>query len=336
MPIPFLIAAAAVAVGGLGVVGGVVAKETMDEAKAVGAEGESIIRRAERRRNDARDETNEAVNDLGMKKLDILSGSIKVFVENFSKMKNVNFKDSAGMEELLDFTPQSDALGQLKQNSLTALEIGGSLATGVAGSGVAALGAYGAVSVLGVASTGTAISALSGAAATNATLAWLGGGSLAAGGLGVAGGMAVLGGVVLAPALLIGSFLMYSKAEEALNKAKTYREKAWQFEAECENACSLLAAIKQRAEQIVGVLDKLDHRLAGGNDKLVRLIAKKGEDWNAFSEADKKVVAGVAMTAKTLKVIMDTPLLHEDGALAEESQEILSLPMVQQVQALEG
>ena len=41
-------------------------------------------------------------------------------------------------------------------------------------------------------------------------------------------------------------------------------------------------------------------------------------------------MASVAMTAKTLKVIMDTPLLHEDGSLAEESQKILSLPMVQQ------
>ncbi len=330
MPIPFLIAAAAVAVGGLGVVGGVVAKETMDDAKAVGAEGEAIIERAERKRDDARKATNEAVNNLGMKKLDILSGSIKVFVENFSKLKNVNFKDSVGMEELRDFTPHSDALGQLKKNSLSALEIGGSLAAGVAGGGVAALGAYGAVSVLGVASTGTAISALSGAAATNATLAWLGGGSLAAGGLGVTGGMAVLGGVVLAPALLIGSFLMYSKAEEALSKAKTYRRKARQFEAECENACSLLAAIQQRADQIVGVLDRLDHMLVRGNGRLVHIIAQKGKDWNAFSEEDKKVVASVAMTAKTLKVIMDTPLLHEDGSLAEESQKIMSLPLVQQ------
>lgn len=330
MPIPFLIAAAAVAVGGLGVVGGVVAKETMDDAKSVGAEGEAIIERAERKRDDARKATNEAINKLGMKKLDILSGSIKVFVENFSKLKNVNFKDSVGMEELRDFTPHSDALGQLKKNSLSALEIGGSLAAGVAGGGVAALGAYGAVSVLGVASTGTAISALSGAAATNATLAWLGGGSLAAGGLGVTGGMAVLGGVVLAPALLIGSFLMYSKAEEALSKAKTYRRKARQFEAECENACSLLAAIQQRADQIVGVLDRLDHMLVRGNGRLVHIIAQKGEDWNAFSKEDKKVVASVAMTAKTLKVIMDTPLLHEDGSLAEESQKIMSLPLVQQ------
>ena len=45
------------------------------------------------------------------------------------------------------------------------------------------------------ASTGTSIASLSGAAATNATLAFFGGGSLAAGGLGMAGGTAVLGGL---------------------------------------------------------------------------------------------------------------------------------------------
>ena len=38
----------------------------------------------------------------------------------------------------------------------------------------------GVATTFGVASTGTAISALSGAAATNAALAWLGGGALAA------------------------------------------------------------------------------------------------------------------------------------------------------------
>ena len=44
----------------------------------------------------------------------------------------------------------------------------------------------------GTASTGTAISALSGAAAANAALAWLGSGALAAGGGGMAAGHALL------------------------------------------------------------------------------------------------------------------------------------------------
>ena len=55
-------------------------------------------------------------------------------------------------------------------------------------------GAMAAVSAFGTASTGTAISTLSGAAASNATLAWFGGGAVAAGAGGIAIGTAVLTG----------------------------------------------------------------------------------------------------------------------------------------------
>ena len=66
----------------------------------------------------------------------------------------------------------------------------GATATGA----VAAAGTTATVAAVGSASTGTAIASLSGAAATKATLAWLGGGALAAGGGGVAMGVAVLTG----------------------------------------------------------------------------------------------------------------------------------------------
>ena len=70
------------------------------------------------------------------------------------------------------------------------------IAGGVASKGVGAYAAVtattGLVGALGTASTGTAISTLSGAAASNATLAWLGGGALAAGGGGIVVGTAVL------------------------------------------------------------------------------------------------------------------------------------------------
>lgn len=329
MPIPFLIAAAAVAAGGLGLAGAAVAKETMDEAKEVANDGKYIVRKAEEKRDSAREKADKAINTLGEKKLDILSNSINVFVDNFKQLKNVNFHNSVGLEELKDFTPDSSSLGELQRASFSAAQIGGSMTAGLAGGGIAALGAYGAVGLLATASTGTAISTLSGVAATNATLAWLGGGSLAAGGLGVAGGMAVLGGAVLGPALLIGSFVAYAKAEEALNEAKSYRAKARQFEAECENVCSLCKAVTERAEQIKGVLVKLDKMLDNGNKNMVSIIKNEGTDWNTYSEQDQKIIAGVAMTAKTLKVILDTPLMHEDGSLSKESEKVLSLPLVQ-------
>ncbi|MBU6213820.1 MAG: helix-turn-helix domain-containing protein [Actinomycetales bacterium] len=100
------------------------------------------------------------------------------------------------------------------------------------------------VTASAVASTGTAISTLSGVAATNATLAWLGGGTLAAGGLGVAGGTLVLASIVTLPALIIaGGVFVYQRrqmqakaqavsdrldlAEEALEHSRAILRRTW-------------------------------------------------------------------------------------------------------------
>lgn len=74
-----------------------------------------------------------------------------------------------------------------------------------------AAAAYKAAAAVGVASTGTAISTLSGAAATNAILAWLGGGALAVGGGGMALGTTVLGGLVTGPALFTAGLFVQGK-----------------------------------------------------------------------------------------------------------------------------
>lgn len=91
-----------------------------------------------------------------------------------------------------------------------------SISTGFGGiiGGTTAVGAWGVVSIVGSASTGTAISALSGVAATNATLAWFGGGSLAVGGAGMTGGFWILGGIVAAPMIYFSTKSSYKKANE--------------------------------------------------------------------------------------------------------------------------
>ena len=80
----------------------------------------------------------------------------------------------------------------------------------------ATAGAMALVSAYGTASTGTAISGLSGAAATNATLAWFGGGSVAAGGGGVAVGTAVLavGGAVVAVGVGVAGYYAYKMYDQ--------------------------------------------------------------------------------------------------------------------------
>lgn len=83
-----------------------------------------------------------------------------------------------------------------KEAAKAAAKSGAGVATGVAGgaavAGMVPTAAMWVATTFGTASTGTAISALHGAVATKAALAWLGGGALSAGGAGIAGGQALL------------------------------------------------------------------------------------------------------------------------------------------------
>lgn len=80
------------------------------------------------------------------------------------------------------------------QSELTKTGVGGAagIGTGAAVAALAPSAAMWVTTTFGTASTGTAISALSGAVAQRAALAWLGGGALAAGGGGMVAGKALL------------------------------------------------------------------------------------------------------------------------------------------------
>ena len=73
-----------------------------------------------------------------------------------------------------------------------------------------------------MASTGAAISGLSGPAAESALLAFLGGGSLASGGGGMALGGAALNIVVAGPALLVGGLVFKGRTTKKVTRAKKY------------------------------------------------------------------------------------------------------------------
>ena len=127
----------------------------------------------------------------------------------------------------------------LEKNSNNSDKVSGGVAgAGVlAGVGVAAFGptaAMGIATTFGTASTGTAIAALTGVAQTNAALAWLGGGALAAGGGGMAAGNALLalagpvgwgiGGVALVGGGLLASSKNKKIAKEAEEKTKKIKD----------------------------------------------------------------------------------------------------------------
>lgn len=317
MPIPFILGGIALAAGAYGVKKGMDAKEDMEEAQDLLDEAKSISASAEKSIEVARKKTAKTITALGKTKIEILSTSMKKFVEEFSKIKNVDFQNSVGLEELKDFTPDSCDFSNLQQASFQAADLASGGLGGVAAGSLMAAGTYGAVGSAAfgaAASTGTAIAGLSGAAATNATLAWLGGGSLAAGGFGMAGGMMVLGGLVAGPALAVGGVFMASKAKEALYEAEEYYDKARAFKEQAKNICSNLSAIDERAKQIDFVLKKLDvyfkQSVAG-----LSAVTSNGLNWKNYTNEEKQIVGASAQIAKTIKIILDTSLLNEKGNL---------------------
>jgi len=186
MAIPVIIGAAALALAGTGVKKGLDAKEKNEKAKR-------IVKRAKRRFKEAKEELelerrmlNKELEDYAKFKLKIFTTRIKNLLKVFECQKRTKSKLN---HEIL-FTEEQ--IQDLKATVDNSYEILTGLSKGALSGSLTALGAYGMVGLLAEASTGTAIASLSGAAATNATLAWLGGGSLAAGGFGIAGGMAVL------------------------------------------------------------------------------------------------------------------------------------------------
>ncbi len=113
---------------------------------------------------------------------------------------------------------------------ITAIKVAGKGAAGIgAGVGVATLApnvAMGIATTYGVASTGTAISSLSGVVAQNAALAWLGGGAVSAGGGGMAAGSYILGlsnpvGMVISGVSFLVMGLTAFKSVKEKNKLET-------------------------------------------------------------------------------------------------------------------
>ena len=168
------------------------------------------------------------------------------------------------------------------------------IAASVAGGAVggAALGAASSVGlasaalIFGTASTGTAISALSGIAAQNAALAWLGGGTLAAGGAGIAGGAALLTGVALAPIAILPAIVAGVQAWRQSNRIDEEIANMEVSEAEMDKHSAELSAVLSRTREFSKALSEIHQAL---KDILALASADKMEDIHRVYLAAKKL-----------------------------------------------
>lgn len=290
MPLPLVLWGAAAALGATGIYKGVKAKGMLEEAKEIGEKAESRLRNQQERLDTSRQMTNEALETLGKKKVEVFSNQIQHLVEVIKKGRS----KLTGFESVISV----EQLKECERMVTLSLNIESGLGKGAAAGAMAAMGAYGSVGVLASASTGAAISGLSGVAATNATLAWLGGGSLAAGGFGMAGGMLALGGIVLGPALAVGGFMMASKAEEALSSAHAYEAKVSEAVEKIKIANTGLKAIRSNAAELSNIITELADRF---------------DSIKVDSVDDKVGFKRMAEIGKALKEVLDIPVLDEQG-----------------------
>lgn len=323
MPLPLLFIGIAAATGLAGA--GKTVKAVVDNTNAnkINTAANEGVDNARKRLEQQRGAVAQSLEKLGEEKLQILAGTVTSFVSAFEKIKNIDFTSSVGLEELEKLHIDQKDFEKLKELGNFAIQVAGGVTAGAAGGALTAIGAYGAAQTFAAASTGTAIASLSGAAATNATLAFFGGGSLAAGGLGMAGGMMVLGGLVAGPALLVMGLITGAKSQEKLDQALINKAQAEEIMEALHVASDQCSAIRRRAYLFYSLLAHLDTYLLPLVWQMEDIIAKEGTDYRTYSPESKKVIMAAASNAGSVKAVLDVPILTDDGSLTEQSGEIV-------------
>ncbi len=323
MPLPLVFIGIAALTGAAGIGTTVKAGIDQSQARSLNSTSNEKIDKSGAQLNEYRLQCGNALRNIGEEKLFVLNTNIKVFLEHFKEIKNVDFRESEGIMEIKKLHIDQKEFADLQKMSSFAVNLLGSGAAGLTAGALSAVGAYSAAMTLATASTGTAISALSGAAATNATLAFFGGGSLAAGGLGMAGGTLVLGGLVAGPALMVMGFMLGIKANQDLGKAYANAAHADEISEEFLVASEKCIAIRRRCYMYYSLLARLDMLLYSLNLEMIRVIENEGCDYSKYSQESKETIAATVSTVASIKAVLDTPILSQEGELTDESKTLL-------------
>ena len=259
-------------------------------------------------------ETERLAREYGQFQLDVHHQNLGRFADwlerNQAQVRRLNFRKVDGVRLKVPNIPKYVAGVQG-----VAPGAGGVVSAVGVGAAAPAAALWG-VSTFASAGTGTAIAALQGVAATNATLAALGGGTLAAGGGGMAAGAAVLGLTAVVPALLVGGFTVGVVGARAKTKSRRF---AAEVNLEIERAGlaqELLVATQRRISELHDLLGRMSLRATAALDAL------ESVEFDADAHASEFLRAFQLVTA--VKEILNTPVLDpKTGELSEASIEIL-------------
>lgn len=315
MPLPLLLAVPAlIAVAGAGAKKANDGRVALNEAKDINDAAiekyeheKGLLDRADKRRLAAE----QALGD-GRKR--VFDETIPAFIEMVSRLRNAEI---AAEEAKGSFVAEDVPMSEIKKIALKQLDILGS-ASGAAVSGAVAGGAaITGATAFGAASTGTAISTLGGAAATNATLAWFGGGALAVGGGGMAAGAMVIGGVVAAPAILVGGLVFSNRMEKKVEEAQENAAEVDEYCAKAKTQRLLLHKVSRTCERGSKLIDDGADRLDGWTAEL-NAQADEEPDVKKWDSEEQERLKASGNLAGLLVAAAAIPHVNKNGRINKQ------------------
>jgi hypothetical protein len=312
--LPFILAGIAIAVGGIGVGVGVEGIGLMNEANSIAEKAKERYESEQGINKKQWESTQRRAEAYGKLQIQVKKETMGRFIEILERLKKKGMYDRkflAGLDGII--TAQDIAV--YREHKIEAEKFiqgfGGAAVAGVA----AGQGAFALVGLLGTASTGAAINGLAGAAAWNATLAWFGGGALAAGGGGMALGAWVLGGIAAGPALFVTGLVLNGEGEKALTKAKEYEAKVNVAIMKMKEARDILKKIEHRIHEFDLIVNKLDARAC-------LLISQLETQLNCNKQPNLNDIHRTQLLVKSLSEVLNTPIVEKDGKLNNETLKI--------------
>lgn len=294
-------------------VSGVQAYQDGMAAKQEKAEADKIKSFIETENERRRQESNKILDAFGRVRLEALQDTVGKFI---IYLDLINKKAKVKEYELLtsiDVTKeQVKELETVSMNASTALK---TLAVSGGSAAAVVMGVPAIITQFAAASTGTAIASLHGAAATNAVFAWLGGGSIASGGLGVAGGMAVLGTLTGVAALASAGVVATAYFAKKHTEATQYLAEMKEMKAKMELGWTILENINKRAQELQDVTLQLKERCIQGLERLADIMIgfdpQNTEHLKTFQQA--------AILIKSMSELAQVPVMDEEGNVSEMS-----------------
>ena len=111
------------------------------------------------------------------------------------------------------------------------------------------------------------------------------------------------------------------REKKNLDKAYTNRAEAIQIASQLNVAGLQCETIRRRTYMFYNLLARLDTYFLPLIYKMEDIVASEGEDYRSYSAESRKVIASCASVAVSVKSVLDTPLLTDDGLLTEESEQ---------------